>query len=876
ILEPGVRPKSQEQPAVGPAAPDPEPSPVNPELISSHPDQAQADVFDEGVLSELVAECSEHLGAIEPDLLTMKQDGAKVSPEIIHGVFRAIHNIKGSAGFLGFEALAQLSQAMVSALANFQDRQLTPDSDTVDALQAGADKIRLMLKDVRGSHLVPYEDILQRLKGNLPGDQPVQAKVKTEPSASQSGRDAARPTTAGPDSAAPVADLQEVSVALADLLDQSSAVEVAKVVEISKDSIIPTSVPANVPSRRKEEKPPKEGKQISPETIRVSVGLIDRLMNLAGELVLGRNQLRQELGEITQNNPKLGTIMQNVDLVTSELQENILQIRMQPVGNLLNKFPRIVRDISRQLSKEAELLIDGGEVELDRSILEGLSDPLTHLIRNCLDHGIEDPETRRAQGKPAAGRIQIKADHEGGQVNMVISDDGRGINADKLVQKALTTGIITADRARKLNDKERIDLIFHPGLSTAEVVTDISGRGVGMDVVKTNIEKLGGHLDIDSVLGRGTTVRIRLPLTLAIIPCLIVGSAGYRFAIPQGNVQELVCVPANEAFNSIEQVGNADVLRLRELLLPLVQLTEVLSLQRTFVHPKTGEVMIDRRVRVADRRWEDKRESPDPDQSHTGLFVNRRRSRTQRRVFCNDINVVVLRLGWRSFGLMVDELFDNQEIVVKPLSDHIKSCQCFAGATIMGDGRVAMILDAAGLAEFTRLRFAEIDEENRRRREAEALKAGFAAHGRSVLVFNNAYDEYFALPLEAIARLESIDRRTIQRIRDRSFVDYRGAGLPLILLEKLLPVSPFPPDAEESYVIIPKTPGPPAGILVSRILDTVETQVMVRKDQDTPRGLFGSAFVDGQLTMFLNPDELLEAFSETARTNSLHGGTTER
>ncbi|MBF0495556.1 MAG: chemotaxis protein CheW, partial [Deltaproteobacteria bacterium] len=610
----------------------------------------------------------------------------------------------------------------------------------------------------------------------------------------------------------------------------------------------------------------KKGKQAALETIRVSVNLIDRLMNLAVELVLGRNQLRQQLSDIVFKNPQLGMIMQNVDMVASELQENILQIRMQPLGSLLNKFPRLIRDISRQLSKNAELVIEGDEVELDKSILEGLSDPLMHLIRNCLDHGIEDPSTRHSLDKPEAGKIHIRASHEGGQVNISISDDGRGINVDKLVHNALTHGLITADWARRMSDKDKIDLIFHPGLSTAEKITDISGRGVGMDVVKTNIENLGGHLEIVSLLGQGTTFNIRLPLTLAIIPCLIVGSTGYRFAVPQGNVQELVCVAGGEVAERIEQIGNADVLRLRERLLPLIRLTDVLRMPRTFVHPTTGEVMIDRRDRVADRR------SKHITIDGAKVSGERRRNRDRRRTAADDMHVVVLCIGVRRFGLVVDELFDNQEIVVKPLSEHIKSCNCFAGSTIMADGRVAMILDAAGIAEFARLNFPQIDEEDRRRGyEQTRLSQAKSRGGQLFLVFNNAYDEYFALAVENIARLEKIHPQDIHRVQDRLFMNYQGEGLPIISLERFLPVSPFPQDANELYVIIPKTDGPLTGILATRILDTVETRPIINKDWYTVRGLSGSVFLDGQLTMFLDINELLKVFSENVRGNRLTG-----
>jgi two-component system chemotaxis sensor kinase CheA len=344
----------------------------------------------------------------------------------------------------------------------------------------------------------------------------------------------------------------------------------------------------------------------APETIRVSVDLIDSMMNLAGELVLGRNQLRQELEDVAYQNRKLGRLIQSVDVVTSEIQEDIMQMRMQPVGNLLNKFTRVVRDLSRQLGKEVSMVIEGKEVELDKSILEGLSDPLTHLIRNSLDHGIEKPEERERLGKPRSGKLHVRTFHEGGQVNIMVIDDGGGIDPEKIVLNVVAKGFVTEEATAVMTDVEKINYILMPGMSTAETVTDVSGRGVGMDVVKTNIESMGGHLEIESSVNKGTTVRIRLPLTLAIIPSLIVGTSGNRFAIPQVNVKELFLIRAGEISNRIEKVGEAEVVRLRERLLPIVRLADVLGLERQVSLPETEGVIVDRRDKLSDRRQQDR------------------------------------------------------------------------------------------------------------------------------------------------------------------------------------------------------------------------------------------------------------------------------
>jgi len=574
------------------------------------------------------------------------------------------------------------------------------------------------------------------------------------------------------------------------------------------------------------------------ENLRVPVDLIDRLMNLAGELVLGRNQLRQEIEEKVVDNPRLINVMQNVNLVTSEIQENIMRMRMQPLSSIFNKFPRVVRDIARQLYKKAEIIIDGGEVELDKSILENLSDPLTHIIRNSLDHGIEPPEVRVKNNKQETGFIHLTASHEGSQVIIKISDNGRGIDSDAVAEKAISSNVVTQEQVARMSTKQKTNLIFLPGFSTAKTVSDLSGRGVGMDVVKTNIEKLGGHVDLETTVGNGTLVIIRLPLTLSIIPSLIVGSSNYIFAIPQINVQELVTIKESEISRRMEKVGDATVLRLRERLLPMVWLNEVLGLKS---EKKQIKEKLPKTV----------------DAENSGRFLEVSKLNTLEK----NINIVVLRVGTNSFGLAVNQLFDNEEIVVKPLSRHIKDCKCFSGSTIMGDGRVAMILDTAGIADFAFLRFAEISAEEKRRREQEERDKKEASRRKPILLFNNALDEFFGLPLSNISRLELVSKDSIHLVGKREYINYNGKGLPLIRLEHFLAVNPLP-ELDELYLIIPKTNGPVAGIMVSRIINILDIQEDIARDAYTPKGFLGSGFIEGYLTFFLDPDAILQFLEE--------------
>jgi two-component system chemotaxis sensor kinase CheA len=542
------------------------------------------------------------------------------------------------------------------------------------------------------------------------------------------------------------------------------------------------------------------------DTIRVSLALLDKLMNLAGELVLGRNQMRQLLENSTQAGVK--AVLQNLDLVTSEMQENIMNTRMQPIRVLFDRMPRLVRDIAHKLGKKVELETIGGDVELDRSIIEALADPMTHMLRNALDHGLEDPKGRAVLGKRDVGRVWVRAYHERGRVVIEVQDDGRGIDPERVKESAVSRGAITRDQASALSEQDAVHLIFQPGLSTSAQVTDFSGRGVGMDVVRTNIQNLGGQIDVITAIGEGTTLRVHLPLTLAIIPSLIVSVAKERFAIPQVNVVEVVRL--KKEAEQVERIRSSEVLRLRGELLPLVRLGQCLDIRA----PETGK-----RARA---------------------------------------NVVVLRSGSHQYGLVVDELHDNEEIVVKPLSAHIADCGWYAGATILGDGRVAMILDTVGIAKRAQIRFEELADEQRRRRGEEIATAP-AAEKRSLVVFANSAEERFALPLAELLRLERVEKKQVEWVGSRCFLKHRGRAIPLVRLEDVLPVRGGTEEAEEFFVLIPRLEGLDAGIVAARIVDTLESDAQPDKNQLAAPGLLGSAIVEDRLTLFLDTAQLLLA-----------------
>ncbi|BBO81664.1 hybrid sensor histidine kinase/response regulator [Desulfosarcina ovata] len=604
-------------------------------------------------------------------------------------------------------------------------------------------------------------------------------------------------------------------------------------------------------------------KKVETDTsLRVHVSLLDQLMTLAGELVLSRNQLLQSMSSEDHRGAEIAG--QRIDLITSELQEAIMLTRMQSIGNVFNKFPRVVRDLSQTLGKRVDLHLEGKDVELDKTIIEAIGDPLTHLVRNAVDHGIETPDVRQRAGKAPEGKIYLKAYHEAGQVNIEIADDGKGLDGHVLTQKALEKGLISEDQAKVMSDKERINLIFLPGFSTAEKITDVSGRGVGMDVVKTNLDKLGGIIDIDSEQGKGSTIRIKLPLTLAIIPCQIVMTGLERYAIPQVNLEELLRISANQVKDRIERVGDAEVVRLRGNLLPLIKLSEVIETKSVFIDPETGKKRLDRRQSLADRR---SKESPmeaagekSGDAEPASEHDDDRRLEDRRFHAASALNIVVVSTGAMKYGLVVDELHDSEEIVVKPLGRDLKKCKGYAGATIMGDGRVALILDVANLAQMAGLtsiegsaRAAEVAEENRRAILEQKDR-------QSLLVFRSAEDEQFAAPLNMVERIEKIKSTDIETVGGKRIIRYRGGSLPLFSVDEVAMVQPLA-DVDDLLVIVFILNGKEIGLLAIGPVDAVELSLDVDGQTLKQAGIMGSAIINDHTTLMIDVYEIVQTLS---------------
>lgn len=629
----------------------------------------------------------------------------------------------------------------------------------------------------------------------------------------------------------------------------------------------------------------------SDTSLRVNVSLLDTLMNLAGELVLSRNQLLQA---ISSGDPRAAeTSGQRIDLITSELQEAIMLTRMQNIGIVFNKFPRVVRDLAGNLGKDVKLSLKGKEVELDKTIIEAIGDPLTHLVRNSVDHGIELPEDRGKVGKNPTGRIYLKAYHEAGQVNIEISDDGKGLDGRKLAATAVAKGLITEDQARMMSDKEKINLIFMPGFSTAEKVTDVSGRGVGMDVVKTNLDRLGGVIDIDSKLGEGTTIRIKLPLTLAIIPSQIIVAGGDRYAIPQVNLEELLRIPANQVKDRVEIVGDAEVVRLRGKLLPLIKLADVIGIESTYFDYKDGSSKTDRRRNISDRRskispyfYEDCTDT-EHSKLKTGKKEDRDRiseevkrdSKDRRYHASSALNIVVVSTGAMKYGLVVDELNDSEEIVVKPLGRHLKVCKEYAGATIMGDGRVALILDVANLANIYGLnsvegsdRATEVAMEN-----DEADRTG--KDRQSILIFRGADNEQFAIPINHVERIEKIKNTDIEEVGGKKVMKYRGGSLALFTIDQVAQVKPMD-KKEDLLVIVVNIADKEVGIMAVGPVDAREISVEVDDETLKQKGILGSAIIGDHTTLLVDVYALVHTLNpgwfperETVQTAEGKGAT---
>ena len=764
------------------------------------------------LLGEFVVEANEHLADIENQFLSIEESGADVDVDLINEVFRGIHSIKGAAGFMGLTKVNDLSHSLENLLNMMRNLELTPTSPIIDTMLKAADELQGLINDVENSNDIDVSEHVKALEAVAAGE--TTAETETAPVEEVP----AEPVVEAP--AAGETAEEDMDAAIEKAFAAQAAEKAAK-----KQAAEPAAAPAPVaeapapaapkPAAKKKaaKKEKSDKKSATPEaSIRVSVGVLDKLMNLAGELVLSRNQLMQAIS--SKDRTGLDAIASHLDQVTTEVQESIMQTRMQQIGSVFGKFPRIVRDLSGKLTKKCALNIEGKEVEVDKTIIEAIGDPLTHLIRNSVDHGVELPAARKKAGKPEEGTMNLRAFYQAGKVRIEIEDDGAGIPPGKLKEKAVSKGILTQEQADAMSDREAIRLIFHPGFSMAAKVTDVSGRGVGMDVVKTNIGKLGGTVDVESTLGSGTLIIITLPLTLAIIPSLIVQCKEDRFAIPQVNIAELVRVRAVEVDQRIGQVQDAKVLRLRGNLLPLIELSDVLEMKEPF------------------KSQEETTEEEDKPRKA--------------------INIIVVETGEQRFGIIVDGLHDSEEIVVKPLSRHLQGCPCLSGATILGDGHVALILDVPGMAAHQGIRN---DEEL----NAEESKSEKTAEEESqyMLLFSNHENEHFAVSMDIVSRIERIRADQVDSVGGHELLQYGNATMPLMRLENCI-TAEAPEPAKRVYVIVFEANGKEVGLIVPTLEDIREVTTVIDQTTFVERGVHGSMVLDEKTTRFIDLFEIAE------------------
>lgn len=806
-------------------------------------------IEDDEILQGFIEESLEHLADIENDLLAIEEDGADIDEDLVNKVFRAAHSIKGGAGFMGLTVIQDLSHVMENVLGLIRSSKLIPTPEIINVLLQASDKLNTMIEDVSNSNEYDIEEHLIPLNAIYNGDvaQPV-AEGTPEPEV--------EPETEAPVEepiveAAPIPDTPEP------VLETAPEPEPVPVVQTP----VQTPPPAPKKAKPKPAAPKKAAAKVKVDSsIRVHVSLLDSLMTLAGELVLSRNQLLQTISSSETLNAE--SVGQRIDLITSELQEAIMLTRMQPIGNVFGKFPRVVRDLSSKLNKEIDLTIVGKDVELDKTIIESINDPLTHLVRNSVDHGIELPEDRKQLGKPPRGLVVLKAYHAAGQVVIEITDDGKGLDGEVLAEAAIDKGLITPEQAQLMSEKEKVNLILLPGFSTAKEVTDVSGRGVGMDVVKTNLDQLGGQVDLISEVGQGTTISIKLPLTLAIIPCQIIMTGGERYAIPQVNLEELLRIPASQVKDRIERVGNAEVVRLRGNLLPLIRLADVLNIDRTYFDQEENSFKNDRRERISDRRCKESSLNSEEEallrEKELSAEKGDRAVEDRRFTASSALNIVVVSNGSMKYGLIVDKLQDSEEIVIKPLGKHLQACKGYAGATIMGDGRIALILDVANLAIMADL--TSIDGSDRASEVAQAAEDLVKSQKdkQALLTFRSSEEEQFAVPLNQVERIEKIKRSDIEELGGKRVMQYRGGSLSLIAIDDVAMVQPIA-DNEDLLVIVFNIASQIVGLLAIGPIDAMEISVSVDDITLKQPGIMGSTIIEGQTTMLVDIFEVVRA-----------------
>ncbi|MGB7280465.1 MAG: hybrid sensor histidine kinase/response regulator [Pseudolabrys sp.] len=728
------------------------------------------------LLREFVTETNESLDVVDVELVRFEQDPNNA--KILDNIFRLVHTIKGTCGFLGLPRLEALAHAAETLMGKFRD-DAPASSEAVTLILATIDRIKIILVSLESDQREPDgadDDLITSLEGMVDRISVGGAKPESEHSVGTLVHQVLeRPLREGEDT------LDDLERAFRNTTIEAEPAKSPKPAATAVDAAV------------KEDETGKSANQ----SIRVTVDTLEQLMTMVSELVLTRNQLLEIVRRHEESEFK--TPLQRLSNVTAELQEGVMKTRMQPIGNAWQKLPRIVRDLSNELGKKIDLEMQGADTELDRQVLDLIKDPLTHMVRNSADHGLETAEERRAVGKPEHGLIRLSAYHEGGYIIIRIADDGRGLDTERIKAKAIAQGLISEVDAEKLPEAQIHKFIFAPGFSTAAKVTNVSGRGVGMDVVRNNIDQIGGTIDVKSVAGAGLSFAIKIPLTLAIVAALIVEAGGHRFAIPQLSVVELVRARSGSE-HRIESIKNTRVLRLRDKLLPLISLRQLFGLDKD-----TGEI--------------------------NGGFI------------------VVTQVGSQTFGVVVDGVFNTEEIVVKPMSSKLRHISMFSGNTILGDGSVIMIIDPNGVAQAfgtnvaSQLAAAEA---------SESKPAQSAGSSTSLLVFRAGSMQPKAVPLSLVTRLEEIDTQKIELSNGRHMVQYRGHLMPLISMSENVRIK-----GEGAQPLLVFSDGSRSmALVVDEIVDIVDDTLNIQVASENP-GVLGSAIVRGHATEIIDVGHFL-------------------
>jgi two-component system, chemotaxis family, sensor kinase CheA len=769
------------------------------------------------LILEFLAETNESLGLLDQDLI--KLESTPNDPDLLSKIFRIMHTIKGTCGFLGLPRLEKVAHAGENILCKFRDKELVVNEEAVSLVLASLDTIRIIVDELAATGIEPAGD-----------DSPLKERIQGFIDRGGAPADATPVTVAPPIAMWCGESDEEVAINLQKEFEaaqnghgaETSILAVTAVATVPTPVITPQpiAVVAATPAAPPSSPPahvPAAATPMGDQSIRVNVQLLEDLMNVVSELVLTRNQLLQ----ILRNDPhsEFAASLQRLNHNVSELQEGVMKTRMQPIGNAWQKLPRIVRDLCVDLGKDIDLIMNGEETELDRQVLELIKDPLMHMVRNSADHGVEVPADRVAAGKSGKGHIWLSAYHEGGHIIIEIKDDGKGLNSARIREKAVENGLMSFEEAQAASQKQIQNLIFHAGFSTAKAVTAVSGRGVGMDVVRSNIEKIGGTIELTSEEGKGTRFLIKIPLTLAIVSALIVGVGDERFAIPQICVRELV--RTNNKDSRIEEIQGAQVLRLRNRLLPLLNLSKILKLDK----PQNG---------LSDNLGDNV------------VCLDSARQERSRQPF-----IVVTQVGNYSFGMIVDQVFDMEEIVVKPISPILRHVDIFSGNTILGDGRVIMILDPLGVAK------AGGEEQGADNGHDAAAEAAAAEAKRqevtTMLLFHAGIGAPKAVPLSLLGRLEEFSVTMIEESDGQHVIQYRGELMPLLLCDSSYKIK----ESGTQPVIVFFDNDHAMGLVVDQIIDIVEESLNVHSGHGTP-GILGSAIINHKATDVLDVGYYLE------------------